>query len=948
MPAIVAAVSNAPSVTQFPVLGVLVRWGANNPKSSISKLLDDSKCWAKKYHCLAPKEKKEYKINEEKYVFFSYLHYGSKHSWHDASQSLRDLEKNNIANTLLKSDVIKNVTQNLKTVKQLATVCKDGLNGLDIIHNELEQQEILSRGCIDESLEQGMVKNIKSSFLGQIASGICYAVNAVKRNFITTPTRQEKSKKVVADLIKLVQKNALKLECGAENEGMELVMEELIAIDGTHKEDITITNAITVLAKEHFTNAKKEKAFSLLTGLKRETNKSQNTYRYKPLTLGNGLGNKEINNKNGDQNKKDWLDMASRDYMLQKSDQEQEGYNASASAKNIEQSWLHQDWCGIQFESKDSEEEHSTKNIIFSLGCSKELAATIRKIITIALPLFIIAHVIPGGFASSCQNINQDASHMINITNASDLSKIGHNAQYPMNGNYQFMNSFDASSHNTFPVLTGHINGNNYTMYNMKSPIVSLLGGNGSIRNINIDSANIAHPLLSSTVAYRMNDYALVCFINIENSFITGIRASASVGGAIGRMENHSQISNIKVTNSLIRASMKSSFAGGVVGVSSDQTVADSIVVSNTLIEALESHSHAGAGIGSIYKNSTLRNFHAVDATVRVFKQYSDAGGVAGIMDNNGIVRNVTVTGTRIETMSFGSWAAAGSGHMKGNANFDTLDAINTTIKTHGISSYAGIGSGEADDNTRICNIMSMKTIIEIDAPGLSAAWGVGYLRSQSQICNVTIIDSMIMIYGLNGTYVGAGVGVIDHSRCNNDSVSNITVLSGIISAIGTEQINICPDHHYGEGVSICAGNTNGENTSICIGNATGEGASIRYIGGYRVYVEYNNKINDDDNKLYRRVYIIKHAIKSAVIVSPWISDCSDPVVHNTASHTTGHDNTSVIIFGACSVALVASTSVGYYLYKKHKNGYDCSSECCAWCKNNDDPDNAMLLDDIN
>ncbi|MDP0587711.1 MAG: hypothetical protein QS748_00240 [Candidatus Endonucleobacter bathymodioli] len=97
---------------------------------------------------------------------------------------------------------------------------------------------------------------------------------------------------------------------------------------------------------------------------------------------------------------------------------------------------------------------------------------------------------------------------------------------------------------------------------------------------------------------------------------------------------------------------------------------------------------------------------------------------------------------------------------------------------------------------------------------------------------------------------------MIDHSHYNNDSVSNITVLSSMIAAIGPEQINICPDNNYREGVSICAGNTNGENTSICIGNATGEGASIRNIGNYSVFVKYDNKINDGNNELIINMYI--------------------------------------------------------------------------------------------
>ncbi|MDP0587713.1 MAG: hypothetical protein QS748_00250 [Candidatus Endonucleobacter bathymodioli] len=464
---VVSSVSNPASVVKFPVIEALVRWGASNPKSLVSELLYSSKCYAEQKHHLAVKENKTYKISKEDQVFFSYLQCSSKYAWHDASQSLRNMETSNISNALLGNDVVEKVVKKFETVKQLAAACEDGFAGLDVMHHGREQQEILRIGCMNESPQQGKVKNIKDSFLGKIASGICYAFNAVKSNLITTPSKQEQGKKIVADLVKLVEKNALQLKLGAVDEGIRLVMDELIRIDSLHKEgDITITNALTTLVEQHFTSAKTEKAFSLLTGLKRETNKQRNTYYYKTLTPDNDLVNKETNDGDKD-HQKDWLDMANTDYVLQKDDLEQEVCNAGASSQNIKRQDLHQDWDFIKVESKEeneeSYEEQSRGNIIFSFGCSKGTAASIRKMIFMALPFFIIANAIPGSYGSSIprQDINQSASQMINITNATELTNIGLIPQYPTNGSYQFMNSFDASSFNTIHYLTGHINGNN-------------------------------------------------------------------------------------------------------------------------------------------------------------------------------------------------------------------------------------------------------------------------------------------------------------------------------------------------------------------------------------------------------------------------------------------------------------------------------------------------------
>jgi len=586
----VDAVSNAPAVAQFPVLEALVRWGAKNPKSSIGKLLDDSKYWGKQYHCLTSKEKKEYKIKEEDHMFFSYLHCGSKHVWHNAGQSLRELKTNNIVSTLLESDVIKSVIQTFKTVQQLAAACEGGFVSLNVMNNDREQQEIPSRESIGESLQQGMVRNINDSFLGKVASGICYAFNAVKNNFVTTSTKQEQSKKVFADLVKLVEKNALKI--GAEDEGVRLVMDELIVIASQHKTDITIANALTVLAAKHFTSANKEKAFSLLTGLEREINNKKNTYCYNPIALNNGLGNKKNNDDGEDQNKKDWLDMASSDYILQKDGKEQQGCNTNTSSENMNATYLHQDWVFIKLENKkeneEKDEDGGTKNIIFSLGCSKGAAATIRKIVTVALPLLMIANAIPGGYSAPVPNYSGDqfAPAMIKITNATGLGMIGRSPQYPTSGSYQFMNSFDVSSFNqSIPSFTGSINGNFHTIDNLKTCLIDNLIGNGIVQNRVISNVNMSNGKCCSAVAGRATDNAVVRLIEISHGYfhdgdVVSKSGWRSLGAAVSVLSGASCLDQIIIVDSTVMSGTAKNL-GGAVGMMEGSPKMSDIVVIN-------------------------------------------------------------------------------------------------------------------------------------------------------------------------------------------------------------------------------------------------------------------------------------------------------------------------------------------------------------------------------
>ncbi|MDP0590364.1 MAG: hypothetical protein QS748_14705, partial [Candidatus Endonucleobacter bathymodioli] len=281
---VVSSINNVPSEPQYPVLEALVRWSVHNEDSLISKLLENSKRWVTQKHHVAAEGNKEHSINKEDQVFFSYLNYNSKDKWHNANKALRDYETREITNTLLASDIIKSLIDKFKTVTQLAAAYRYGFEALDVVHSDRIPQEDLSfeqkitnkklaeKGAVSkEARGKSITENIKDSLFAKLASSTYYAFNVVKSCFVATLTKQEQSKKVMADWIKMVQKNALNLKDNSENKGINLVMDELIKIDNIHNGDITIADALTTLVAQHCTSAYQEQAFTLLTGLQRKT-----------------------------------------------------------------------------------------------------------------------------------------------------------------------------------------------------------------------------------------------------------------------------------------------------------------------------------------------------------------------------------------------------------------------------------------------------------------------------------------------------------------------------------------------------------------------------------------------------------------------------------------------------------------------------------------------------
>ncbi|MDP0588361.1 MAG: hypothetical protein QS748_03865 [Candidatus Endonucleobacter bathymodioli] len=453
---VVAAISNSPSVPQFPVLEALVNWSMDNEDSKIRKLLDDSKSWYNKNHPVVAKESKDNEINKNNQIFFCYLNNNSETELSDANQSSLNLETREITAGLLADNIIKNVICEFTTVQQLAAACRNGYSSLDAMHHNREQQENLSpeqkaknkkerqkgefsQADMDEYLQEGMAANIKDSLFGKITSSISYAFNAIKSNFVTTPTKQDKSKKVVTDWIKLVQKHALKVRGGATHKSIKSVMIELESIDKQYTGgNITIADALAALVKQRFNSDTQGEAFTLLTGMVCKSNEQQKDYFSDQAFLCNESTNKDVNN-NVYGNKKYGLGVAKIDNILHKPDFDQQNCNTDTSDDQFDDPYLHQDWRIIKVEYDEKSDDYQcSKSRTFYFGSAKGLGSTFGKLIALALPIFIIANAIPGSYSTLV------SSPMINITNAEELSITGINSTHSSSGNYKLIDKFDA------------------------------------------------------------------------------------------------------------------------------------------------------------------------------------------------------------------------------------------------------------------------------------------------------------------------------------------------------------------------------------------------------------------------------------------------------------------------------------------------------------------------
>ncbi|MDP0563683.1 MAG: hypothetical protein QS721_15720 [Candidatus Endonucleobacter sp. (ex Gigantidas childressi)] len=836
---VVATTSNTPSEIQYPVLEALVNWGARNSDSLISKLLDDSKRWVTQDYHLTAAENKTNGISAEEKVFFSYLHYNSKdvtEVWHGANESLRDCEAREIANTLLASDVIKNLSDQFKTVQQLNVIYQSGFVALDAMHSNLEQQESLNpedqaktkkdkqNGSFgqedwDEYLEEGLKKNMKDSLLGKVASGINYVFNVVKNGFTAPPTKQEQSKKIMTAWVNMVQKNALHLTDSSDNKGIQLVMAELIKIDSLYKEgDITIKDALTILVAQDCTSSDKEQAFTLLTGLQRKADIRQKTYCYQPLVTAASdknandcelqyeqadqpidipaSGNDFAKHNSAEEKHRDWLSMPTNDYTLQKSKSqndvaynEADGSYESDGTNTTKSSPLHVDWCfiNLDYEEKNEEQARGQRKTVW-IGSSYNSSFYSRLLMGAVVGLCVLAVVDSATAASSPQaetffqnhtqahdssNLNSNhfrhirdvsaasASNVIGISNVTELNLIGNHRDYPNYGRYKLTASFNVKNF-TGPihVFTGDFNGNCETIDELPCCLIKTLAGKGIVQNINFNNVNTRNAECDPAVANTMYDESIVRFIKIANSQFEGggsyfkEDSGDFEGNAIGMVSNvmrgASSFDNVMIANSTLNGLSGVKYAGGVVGAAHNM---GSEVFKARIVNVNITGSGKDARIGGVagmMLGIEIKEAYIGNTIVKGAGQESFVAGVAGDSDRSSI-QNVTV----IDSSISGKYAGGIVGVSRHNT-VSLCHVIRTEVSGRFVGGVIGSGDGSKMEHATVA---SSTIIADTYAP--SAGGGIGYARDITAV-DLTVIDTVIDVVIKPSEYqseVGGGFG---------------------------------------------------------------------------------------------------------------------------------------------------------------------------------------------
>ncbi|MDP0588535.1 MAG: hypothetical protein QS748_04825 [Candidatus Endonucleobacter bathymodioli] len=795
-PYLVPAISNESSVPQFPVLEALVNWSMHNADSNISKLLDDSKRWCEQYSIIA-KENQENEIRKNDQIFFCYLNNNSKTEWYEGNKYYSGLKTRELTAELLDNAIIKDVIYEFTTVEQLVAACKEGEDGLNTMHNKREEQERLSpekraqnkkeqqkgefsQADMDEYLQQGVAANIKDSLFGKMASGISYVFNAIKSNFVTAPTKQEESKKVVVDLVKLVQNNALKVKGCAQHKSIELVMNELEDLDKQCSGgNLTIADALTALVKRRCDNETKGTVFTLLTGLKCDSNEPQETCCSDSVTPCNEYINQEDNNIYD--NKKYGLSVVESDNVLHASDFEQQSCNTDTLADQCDDPYLHQDWYSITVEDdKELDEDKCSKGRMFYFGSGKGFGSVFGKLIALALPIFIIANVIPGSYSATASspmnmsNITMGMSNlpeMINITTADQLSMIGRDSQYPVNSSYQLMNSFDAINF-TKPIVffSGNINGNNNTIYNLPTCLMHTLGGSGAVENLTISNANLSSQECYSSVAKVIKDNALVRLVNIKNGYVyvqddnKANYQSNMMGTVVEKMEGSSRIERVMIIDSQLRCNLyrslvkEESFSvGGAIGEMGGNSVLRDIVVMNTSINAVGGNGYysvrIGGAVGAMGGAATIGNVVFIDTHIISDQISVSLGGVVGAWFGNssGSICNIVSINTKIVA--------------------DSDDGVGSRGLAWGVG-YMGFADVEMDHNLVINGTITVNSSSELMSIGAAIGWkkpieggDVSLFKSTDNI----IINSKIEVINLDSKdIVGICIGSNESSHKKN------------------------------------------------------------------------------------------------------------------------------------------------------------------------------------
>jgi len=350
-----------------------------------------------------------------------------------------------------------------------------------------------------------------------------------------------------------------------------------------------------------------------------------------------------------------------------------------------------------------------------------------------------------------------DAQNVIVIRNIDDLSRIGSDASFPVNGSYELNGDINASKSRTMHSGTGFtpigssrvpfigtFNGKGFTIRglyinrpeNDNIGLFGVVGANGRIRNVN---------LVADSIIGKNNVGGLAGSI-IATSFIDSSSSAGAVKGVgdnnVGGLVGSSKGATINNSSSAAIVGGEGNFVGGLVG-NSDNTLINRCYSTGTV----KGTTHVGGLVGRNHSNTgtaTITNCYAT-------------GSVDGVTNVGGLVgTNQSSTGLPagiVNCYSTGSVTAASTSFIggflgtNGNTVFGTITSSFWDTEASGRTASAGTGS----TGRTTVQMMTEATYTNWD---FTAIWGVNagnnypYLRALP-------FHTVTYAAGANGTVSG-------------------------------------------------------------------------------------------------------------------------------------------------------------------------------------------------
>ena len=298
---------------------------------------------------------------------------------------------------------------------------------------------------------------------------------------------------------------------------------------------------------------------------------------------------------------------------------------------------------------------------------------------------------------------NPNSDPWIAVADAETLGKIGHDPNYPLNGNYRQTGDIDGSQlrqsiGNDAHPFTGILQGEKGTICNLRNCLVKTLAGEGRVDGLSFNNANIKSKGPVAVAACTISDHAMVRNIYVNNAHVEALSDDAGIAGG----DVWGTVVNTTAVNCTVVISEGEVEAGGA-GIGAGTLHANGTVADTTAVNCTVAASRpAGIGAGRFIEgrevgdrldgHGTVANTTAVDCQVITSGSRGAGIGVGYHANYFGTVANTTAVNCKV-TNSDGP-AAVGAGYLFRHGTVTNTTAVNCEVENSGTDIYGSVGIG--------------------------------------------------------------------------------------------------------------------------------------------------------------------------------------------------------------------------------------------------------------